>query len=109
MGDAIDFWRVERVEQNRLLRLRAEMKVPGDAWLQFEAVPTAGGQAQLRQTAYFVPKGLPGLLYWYALYPIHRVIFSGLIRAVALRAGASHRQEVGETAAYDRLTLPSST
>lgn len=109
IGDAIDFWRVERVEQNRLLRLRAEMKVPGDAWLQFEAVPAAGGQAQLRQTAYFVPKGLPGLLYWYALYPIHRVIFSGLIRAVALRAEAHHRQQVRETATYDRLTLPNPT
>lgn len=104
MGEAIDFWRVERVEQDRLLRLRAEMKVPGEAWLQFEVTPAAGGQALMRQTAYFVPKGLPGLLYWYALYPIHRVIFSGLIRQVARRAEALHRQRARTVAAANRLT-----
>ena len=86
VGDAIDFWRVERVEPNRLLRLRAEMKVPGDAWLQFEATPKAHDETLLEQTAYFAPKGLPGLLYWYTLYPLHRAIFSGLIRDVALQA-----------------------
>jgi uncharacterized protein YbjT (DUF2867 family) len=86
VGDAIDFWRVERIESNRLLRLRAEMKLPGDAWLQFEATPLDHDQTLLKQTAYFAPKGLPGLLYWYTLYPIHRVIFSGLIRQVALQA-----------------------
>ncbi len=86
VGDAIDFWRVERVEPNRLLRLRAEMKLPGDAWLQFEATPLDHDQTLLGQTAYFAPKGLPGLLYWYTLYPLHRAIFSGLIRNVALQA-----------------------
>jgi uncharacterized protein YndB with AHSA1/START domain len=86
VGDAIDFWRVERIEPNRLLRLRAEMKLPGDAWLQFEATPQDHDQTLLEQTAYFAPKGLPGFLYWYALYPLHRAIFSGLIRRVALQA-----------------------
>ena len=86
VGDAIDFWRVERVELNRLLRLRAEMKLPGDAWLQFEATPLDHDQTLVGQTAYFAPKGVPGLLYWYALYPIHRAIFSGLIRNLALQA-----------------------
>ena len=89
VGDALDFWRVEAVEDNRLLRLRAEMKVPGLAWLQFEALPQAGGKTVLRQTAVFAPKGLAGLLYWYSLYPVHALIFSGLIRQVALRAQAA--------------------
>lgn len=80
VGDALDFWRVETVEPNKLLRLRAEMKVPGLAWLQFEADPLEGGETQLIQTAYFAPKGLWGLLYWYGFYPLHRIIFSGMIR-----------------------------
>jgi uncharacterized protein YbjT (DUF2867 family) len=95
VGDAIDFWRVERVELNRLLRLRAEMKLPGDAWLQFEATPIDHDKTLLGQTAYFAPKGLPGLLYWYTLYPIHRAIFSGLIGHVALQA---ERLETAEQA-----------
>jgi hypothetical protein len=81
-GEAVDFWRVERVESDRLLRLRAEMKVPGKAWLQFEAVPEAGG-TRLVQTAFFTPDGVAGALYWYTLYPIHRPIFSDLVRAIA--------------------------
>ncbi len=104
VGDAVDFWRVERVEPDRLLRLRAEMKVPGDAWLQFEVAPAAPGRTLLRQSAYFAPKGLPGLLYWYALYPVHRVIFSGLIQRVARRAEARHRQRVKGAAVQKRLT-----
>jgi len=79
VGDALDFWRVEAVEPGKLLRLRAEMKVPGKAWLQFKVTPLDDGGTRLEQTAYFAPKGLAGLVYWYALYPIHRVIFSGLI------------------------------
>jgi len=85
VGDALDFWRVEAVEPGRLLRLRAEMKVPGRAWLQFETLPQAGGTL-LVQTAYFAPKGLPGLLYWYSLYPVHGAIFSGMIAALAAAA-----------------------
>jgi hypothetical protein len=95
----IDFWRVERVESNRLLRLRAEMKLPGDAWLQFEATPMDHDQTLLEQTAYFAPKGLPGFLYWYTLYPLHRAIFSGLIAHVALQAerrASRHAHEPGE-------------
>jgi uncharacterized protein YbjT (DUF2867 family) len=88
VGEAIDFWRVEAAEPGRLLRLRAEMKVPGRAWLQFEAIPRSNGSTHLRQTAYFAPKGLTGHLYWYLLYPIHTLIFSGLINGVARRAEA---------------------
>ncbi|HZI99164.1 MAG TPA: DUF2867 domain-containing protein, partial [Gemmatimonadaceae bacterium] len=89
VGDALDFWRVEAVEQDRLLRLRAEMKVPGMAWLQFQATARPDGSTLLEQTAFFAPKGLAGILYWYALYPIHRVIFSGLIDRIGKRAAAS--------------------
>lgn len=84
-GDALDFWRVEAVQPGRLLRLRAEMKVPGRAWLQFETLPEGGG-TRLVQTAFFAPRGLPGLAYWYGLYPLHGIIFSGMIRALAAQA-----------------------
>ena len=87
VGDSLDFWRVEMVEPGRLIRLRAEMKVPGRAWLEFEARPENKGQTLLLQTAFFEPKGLLGLLYWYALYPIHSLIFSGLIQKIARQAG----------------------
>lgn len=83
VGDALDFWRVEAVGENRLLRLRAEMRLPGKAWLQFQ-IEEKDGRALLTQTAFFEPKGLGGLLYWYLLYPIHRLIFSGLCRNIRL-------------------------
>ena len=91
VGDAVDFWRVEAVEPDRLLRLRAEMKVPGLAWLQFEASPLSDGSTRLVQTAYFAPRGLAGLVYWYALYPLHAVIFSRLADTIARRAEAAAR------------------
>jgi uncharacterized protein YbjT (DUF2867 family) len=91
VGDALDFWRVEAVEPGRLLRLRAEMKVPGAAWLQFEALPQGDG-TQLVQSAYFAPRGLPGLAYWYALLPIHSRIFSGMIAALAVEASRSQER-----------------
>ncbi len=89
VGDALDSWRVEAIEPKRLLRLRAEVKVPGRSWLQFEAHPEADNRARLVQTAFFAPKGLWGLVYWYGLYPLHAKIFSGLIREIARRAEAS--------------------
>jgi len=81
-GDALDFWRVEQVVPSKLLRLRAEMKVPGRAWLQFEALPE-GDRTLLVQNAIFEPIGLGGQLYWNLLYPIHRIMFSGMVRRVA--------------------------
>jgi len=86
VGDALDFWRVEAVEPNRSIRLRAEMKVPGRAWLEFRSVPQPDGSTLLTQTAFFEPKGLLGLFYWYVLYPVHGLIFSGLIRRIAANA-----------------------
>jgi hypothetical protein len=83
VGDSLDFWRVEMVDPGKLIRLRAEMKVPGRAWLEFESRPGPNGETLLLQTALFEPKGLLGLLYWYVLYPAHSLIFSGLIRKIA--------------------------
>jgi uncharacterized protein YbjT (DUF2867 family) len=87
VGDSLDFWRVERVEPGRVIRLRAEMKVPGRAWLEFEARSEPNQETLLVQTAFFEPKGLWGLIYWYALYPVHSLIFTGLIRRIARDAG----------------------
>lgn len=86
VGDAVDFWRVETLEPDRLLRLKAEMKLPGNAWLQFEARGDGAGATWLEQTSAYEPRGLGGLAYWYGLYPIHAWIFRGLIRSVARRA-----------------------
>ncbi|MGF1578133.1 MAG: SDR family oxidoreductase [Gemmataceae bacterium] len=95
-GEALDFWRVEAVEPNSLMRLRAEMKVPGKAWLQFSIEPTDNSESVLTQTAYFEPKGLFGLVYWYALYPIHAIIFNQMIRAVARRAEKKFTRTQGQ-------------
>jgi uncharacterized protein YbjT (DUF2867 family) len=84
-GDALDFWRVEACEPPRLLRLAAEMKVPGRAWLQFE-VEADGAGSLIRQTAIFDPRGLGGRLYWYALYPAHQVVFRAMLRGIARSA-----------------------
>lgn len=84
-GEALDFWRVEEVEKNRLLRLRAEMKLPGTGWLQFESQPQ-DERTLLTVTAYFAPHGLFGFLYWYAMWPFHKFIFDGLTSSVASRA-----------------------
>jgi uncharacterized protein YbjT (DUF2867 family) len=89
-GDALDFWRVEAFEEPRLLRLRAEMRLPGRAWLQFEVEGAADGTSVLTQTAVFDPAGLFGRLYWYALLPVHTVMFRSMLRnivRVALSAG----------------------
>ncbi|MYF77773.1 MAG: DUF2867 domain-containing protein, partial [Acidobacteria bacterium] len=74
-------------EENRLLRLCAEMKMPGRAWLQFEVEPV-GERSRITQTAVFDPVGLGGLVYWYGLYPIHWLIFRRMLRGVAARAAA---------------------
>jgi hypothetical protein len=85
VGDTLDFWRVEACEPGRRLRLAAEMKLPGRAWLEFEVMPDAEG-AIIHQTALFDPVGLLGLVYWYALLPVHKLIFGGLLREIARRA-----------------------
>ncbi len=84
-GEAVDFWRVEVSDPPRRLRLRAERKVPGQAWLQWELAPTPTGSV-LAQTAIFAPRGLAGALYWHLLYPVHKLIFSAMARAIARAA-----------------------
>ena len=83
IGDTIDFWRVEKFEPDRLLRLAAEMKIPGRAWLQFEVDPDGKGGSTIRQTAIFDPAGVAGLAYWYSLWPIHDYIFGGMLEGIA--------------------------
>ena len=85
-GDVLDCWRVEAYEPDARLRLAAEMKVPGRAWLQFDVAPRGGGGSTVRQTAVFDAAGLLGRCYWHALYPIHVVLFRGLLRSIARRA-----------------------
>jgi uncharacterized protein YbjT (DUF2867 family) len=84
-GDTVDFWRVEAFEPPALLRLAAEMKVPGRAWLQFEVEPDGDGSI-LRQTAIFDPRGLFGLVYWYGLYPLHKLVFAGMLKGIVRAA-----------------------
>jgi uncharacterized protein YbjT (DUF2867 family) len=101
-GDALDFWRVEAFEPGRRLRLAAEMRLPGRAWLEFEVTPDPGAPdagdvpdppvgSIIRQTAIFDPVGLSGLVYWYGIYPIHTLVFAGMLRGVA----AAARSEAG--------------
>jgi hypothetical protein len=85
-GDTLDCWRVEAVEPSRLLRLTAEMRLPGRAWLQFELEPHGSGTL-LRQTAIFDPLGLMGRLYWYLSYPLHQLIFQGMLRGIVTATG----------------------
>lgn len=90
VGDPLDFWRVEVYEPPQLLRLKAEMKLPGRAWLEFEVSPCEQG-CQIRQTAIFDPLGLAGLLYWYGIYPLHQCVFAGMLRKLAQEAERSDR------------------
>lgn len=97
-GDTVDFWRVEAVEPGRLLRLAAEMRLPGRAWLQFEVTPERGGSL-VRQTALFDPVGLGGILYWYVLWGIHQLVFAGMLRNIARAAVADPGTKPGVSAA----------
>ncbi|BCK55833.1 SDR family oxidoreductase [Nocardia wallacei] len=93
-GDALDWWRVERVDRPRLLRLRAEMLLPGRAWLELSVTPEGGG-ARYRQRALFQPHGLAGHLYWQAIAPFHAAIFGGMARNITVTAeAAAHSAEV---------------
>ncbi len=86
VGDPVDFWRVEEIKEYKdthLVRLRSEMKMPGKGWLQYEISPMDEQKVLIIQTAFYEPRGLMGHLYWYALYPVHKFIFSGMIQALA--------------------------
>jgi uncharacterized protein YbjT (DUF2867 family) len=81
-GGAVDFWRVTEIVPGERLRLRAEMKLPGEALLEFDIQPTGEGRSRLVQTARFLPRGLLGILYWYAVLPLHQVVFEGMLRGI---------------------------
>ena len=82
----MDFWRVEAYEPDVRLRLEAEMKLPGHAWLEFEVYARDATTSTIRQTATFDPVGLVGLVYWYGIYLLHRLIFNGMLTAIERRA-----------------------
>ncbi len=82
-GESLDFWRVEAIDRPHLLRLRAEMKLPGLAWLEFKAEKTADGGTKVTQRAIYVPKGLLGHLYWWAVLPMHGLVFPSMVKHVA--------------------------
>ena len=88
VGDALDFWRVEEREAGRLLRLRAEMRLPGLAWLEFHVEHGGAGRTAatvLRQRATFAPRGLAGHLYWWAIAAFHGIVFGGMVRSIGPR------------------------
>uniref|UniRef100_UPI0030F4B08C SDR family oxidoreductase n=1 Tax=Streptomyces sp. GSL17-111 TaxID=3121596 RepID=UPI0030F4B08C len=85
-GDSLDFWRVEEVERGRLLRLRAEMRLPGLAWLELEVREDGQGRARYAQRAIFHPHGLAGHLYWWSVSPFHALVFGGMARNIARAA-----------------------
>lgn len=85
LGEAVDFWRVEALDRPRLLRLRAEMRLPGEAWLEFSITEEDGGR-RLHQKALFIPRGLLGHLYWWAVSPFHGIVFGSMVRNLAAAA-----------------------
>jgi len=94
-GDSLDFWRVEAFDPPHRLRLFAEMRLPGRGWLDFEVTKIEGG-ARIHQTATFDPVGLTGRAYWYLLYPIHRLVFAGMLRGIARAAKRSASEASGD-------------
>ncbi|MCA9806650.1 MAG: SDR family oxidoreductase [Cyanobacteria bacterium HKST-UBA06] len=86
VGDALDCWRVIRVEPPERLHLKAEMKVPGEAYLQYRLRQVSPNRVALIQSAMFIPKGLLGLLYWWAVSPVHNVVFDGMLSGIAKAA-----------------------
>jgi hypothetical protein len=103
-GSTLDFWRVQIYEPGRRLRLLAEMRVPGRAWLEFRAEPE-GEATVVRQSAYFEPSGLGGLLYWYLLWPIHEVMFRGMLRRIAAEAMIAGAPRTITIESVPRITL----
>ncbi len=97
-GDALDFWRVEKIERGTFLRLRAEMKLPGLAWLEFTVTPVSEQHSTLSQRAIFFPQGLGGRLYWFAVTPLHGIVFAGMARSMGKAAEQHFADRVSVTA-----------
>ncbi|MBF4590140.1 MULTISPECIES: SDR family oxidoreductase [unclassified Curtobacterium] len=97
-GDALDWWRVERLDRGHYLRLRAEFKSPGRAWLEMTVTPTDDGGCDYHQRAIYFPQGLAGRLYWYGILPFHGVIFPGMVERITARAEReAHRTDSTQT------------
>lgn len=93
-GEALDFWRVVGLDREKSLSLLAEMKLPGQAMLNFQLEPEGDSeQTKLTMTARFRPKGLLGILYWYAVLPLHNIVFGGMLRGIRRTAEAMHRSK----------------
>jgi len=108
IGDAVDFWRVLKAEAPYRLLLRAEMKMPGEALLEFEITPLGAERSELKMTSRFLPKGLFGIVYWYILYPFHQWVFSGMLASIARRTGKvpSDRPERFTPKLHTRCAIP---
>jgi uncharacterized protein YbjT (DUF2867 family) len=91
VGEALDWWRVEEIVPGELLRLRAEMRVPGRAWLEMSATANGDGKSVYRQRAVFLPRGLAGHAYWATVLPFHGIVFSGMARNIARGAAQTAR------------------
>lgn len=89
VGDTLDFWRVENIIPAKMILLRAEMKLPGEGWLRFDLEPQGNGKTQLKQTAYFAPRGFAGWGYWTMLFVFHKIIFDGMIAQIKALAEQS--------------------
>ncbi|HET6875852.1 MAG TPA: SDR family oxidoreductase, partial [Acidimicrobiales bacterium] len=103
VGDSLDFWRVEEIERGSLLRLRAEMRLPGLAWLEMRVVEDGPGRSRYRQRALFYPRGLAGQAYWWSVAPFHGVVFKGMARNIA---GAAVRAAGGAAGAAGAAHRP---
>jgi uncharacterized protein YbjT (DUF2867 family) len=86
VGEAVDFWRVERIDHGSFLRLRAEMKLPGLAWLELSATAKEDGTSHYTQRAIFFPRGLAGRLYWFSIIPLHGIVFNGMANRIVAAA-----------------------
>jgi hypothetical protein len=96
VGESLDFWRVEEIVDGQLLRLRAEMKVPGAAWLELGVETDEHGKTLFVQRALFHPRGLAGHAYWWSVWPFHGIVFGGMLANIA---GAAHRASAQRKAA----------
>ena len=97
-GDALDFWRVEKIDRGSFLRLRAEMKLPGLAWLEFTVTAVEDNRSTLLQRAIFFPQGLGGRLYWFAVTPLHGIVFAGMARSMGKAAETHFAERVSASA-----------
>ncbi|MFI8090670.1 SDR family oxidoreductase [Streptomyces sp. NPDC086080] len=105
VGDSLDFWRVEEIEPGRLLRLRAEMRLPGLAWLEMYVETDAQGRTHYRQRALFHPRGLLGHAYWWSISPFHAVVFGGMARNIT-RTAAKGLTARGSDRRAERVRRP---